>query len=166
MKFYSHDWFIHVYHLFVKNNKGEGRRRGLKERGNQRLLILFISGPRRLLTICFNYGAYSSQYDMCHLTGCGFRSLESYTGYSSFHIDHNAPRLIKKNWQNHRHNEICKADRMTWKLSLQDVNTTPKEPQGEVVAVDSCFDIIVARQDSASTEKTEALLRKYPLTLF
>ena len=33
---------------------------------------------------------------MCHLTGCGFRSLESYTGYSSFHIDHNAPRLIKK----------------------------------------------------------------------
>ena len=33
---------------------------------------------------------------MCHLTGCGFRSLESYTGYSPFHIDHNAPHLIKK----------------------------------------------------------------------
>ena len=49
-----------------------------------------------MLTICPSCGASSSKYNMCHLTGCGFRSLESYTGYSPFHIDHNAPRLIKK----------------------------------------------------------------------
>ena len=73
------------------------------------MLINNLSQLRRLL----EGGAYSSKYDMCHLTGCGFRSLESYTGYSSFHIDHNAPRLIKKKWQNHRHNEICKADGVT-----------------------------------------------------
>ena len=53
-------------------------------------LINNLSQLRRL----FEGGAYSGQYDMCHLTGCGFRSLESYTGYSPFHIDHNALRLI------------------------------------------------------------------------
>ena len=55
-------------------------------------LINNFSQLRRL----FEGGAYSSKYDMCHLTGCGFRSLESYTGYSPFHIDHNAPRFKKK----------------------------------------------------------------------
>ena len=33
---------------------------------------------------------------MCNLTGCGFRSLESYTVYSPFHTDHNALIIIKK----------------------------------------------------------------------
>ena len=28
-----------------------------------------------------------------------------------------------------RHTELCKADRTTWKLTLQDINTTPKEPK-------------------------------------
>ena len=116
---------------------------------------MFIPGPRRLLTICPNYGAYSSQYDMCHLTGCGFRSLESYTGYSPFHIDHNAPPLIKKIGKTIdtmksaklivlRENYLCK---------------TSIRQQGEVVAVDSCFAIIVARQDSASTERTSYIGR-------
>ena len=30
-----------------------------------------------------------------------------------------------------RHTEFCKADRTTWKLTLQDINTTPKEPKKE-----------------------------------
>ena len=30
-----------------------------------------------------------------------------------------------------RHTEFCKADRTTWKLTLQDINTTPKEPKTE-----------------------------------
>ena len=35
-----------------------------------------------------------------------------------------------------RHIGLCKADRTTWKLTLQDNNTTPKEPKTErVVAV-------------------------------
>ena len=53
-------------------------------------LINNLSQLRRL----FEGDAHSSKYDMCHLTGCGFQSLESYTGYSPFHIDHNALRLI------------------------------------------------------------------------
>ena len=37
-----------------------------------------------------------------------------------------------------RHTEFCKADRTTWKLTLQDINTTLKEPkQSGVIAVDS-----------------------------
>ena len=30
-----------------------------------------------------------------------------------------------------KHTEICKADRTMWKLTLQDINTTPKEPKAE-----------------------------------
>jgi len=30
-----------------------------------------------------------------------------------------------------RHTEFCKADCTTWKLTLQDINTTPKEPKTE-----------------------------------
>ena len=30
-----------------------------------------------------------------------------------------------------RHTEFCKADRTTWKLTLQDINTTPKELKTE-----------------------------------
>ena len=48
-----------------------------------------LSQLRRLL----EGGGYSSKYDMRQLTGCGFRSLESYTGYSPFHIDHDALRF-------------------------------------------------------------------------
>ena len=41
-----------------------------------------------------------------------------------------------------RHIGLCKADRTTWKLTLQDNNTTPKEPKTErVVAVDSCLNV-------------------------
>ena len=41
-----------------------------------------------------------------------------------------------------RENYLCKTS----------INTTPKKPQGEVIAVDSCSAIIVARQDGASIE--------------
>ena len=34
-------------------------------------------------------------------------------------------------WTQARHIGLCKADRTTWKLTLQDNNTTPKEPKTE-----------------------------------
>ena len=50
-------------------------------------------------------------------------------------------------------------DRITWKLTLQDINTTPIEPKTErgVVAVNSFFAIIVALEHGATTEKTKKL---------
>ena len=38
--------------------------------------------------------------------------------------------LIRQNIQS-RHIEFCKADHTTWKLTLQDINTAPKEPKTE-----------------------------------
>ena len=38
--------------------------------------------------------------------------------------------LIGNNIQSRR-TEFCKADRTSWKLTLQDINTTPKEPKTE-----------------------------------
>ena len=50
-------------------------------------------------------------------------------------------------------------DRITWKLTLQDINTTPIEPKTErgVVAVNSSFAIIVALGHGATTDKTKKL---------
>ena len=57
-----------------------------------------------------------------------------------------------------RHIEFCNADRTTWDLTLQDITTTPAGPKTKRgVAVDSCFAIIVARQDSVTTDRTEKL---------
>ena len=64
-----------------------------------------------------------------------------------------------------RNTEFCKADRTTWKLTLQDINTTQKEPkQSGVVAVDSCFAIVVAHQYGATN--TEALIWKIPAPVY
>ena len=51
------------------------------------------------------------------------------------------------------------------KINLQDINMTPKEhlKQSGVVAVDSCFAIIVFRQDGVTNR--EALLKNNILTL-
>ena len=46
---------------------------------------------------------------------------------------HNFPLYGAKLQSNARgiHTEFCKADRTTWKLTLQVINTTPKEPKTE-----------------------------------
>ena len=61
--------------------------------------------------------------------------------------------------------EYCNADRTTWKLTLQDINTTPKELKTERdVAIDSCFGLFGARQYGVTT-RDQALMKKYPRTL-
>ena len=46
-----------------------------------------------------------------------FRLAGSWTGES------------EEDMKDYRHTEFCKADRTTWKLTLQGINTTPKEPR-------------------------------------
>ena len=61
--------------------------------------------------------------------------------------------------------EYCNADHTTWKLTLQDINTTPKELKTERdVAIDSCFGLFGARQYGVTT-RDQALMKKYPRTL-
>ena len=52
--------------------------------------------------------------------------------------------LIGNNIQS-RHTELCKADRTSRKLILQDINTTPKEPKTE--------NTIMAKQLSTATTR-------------
>ena len=50
--------------------------------------------------------------------------------------------------------EYCNADHTTWKLTLQDINTTPKEPKtARDCSLSSCFAIIVAHQYGVTTEQ-------------
>ena len=56
------------------------------------------------------------------------------------------------------------ADRTTGKLTLQDINTTPKELKTEWdVAIDSCFSLFGARQYGVTTRENSD--EKYPCTL-
>ena len=56
------------------------------------------------------------------------------------------------------------ADRTTGKLTLQDINTTPKELKTEWdVATDSCFSLFGARQYGVTTRENSD--EKYPCTL-
>ena len=56
------------------------------------------------------------------------------------------------------------ADRTTGKLTLQDINTTPKELKTERdVATDSCFSLFGARQYGVTTRENSD--EKYPCTL-
>ena len=61
--------------------------------------------------------------------------------------------------------EYCNADRTTGKLTLQDINTTPKELKTEsgIVAIDSCFAFIAALQYDVTTR--ESSVEKYPRTV-
>ena len=52
--------------------------------------------------------------------------------------------LIRQNIQS-RHFELCKADHTTWKLTLQDINTAPKEPKRERLYF--CFGFFRCRVD-------------------
>lgn len=52
----------------------------------------------------------------------------------------------------------CKATVLRKKLTLRDIKTTPTEPQqNRVVAVDSCFASLVARQHGVTNRTGTAL---------
>ena len=54
-----------------------------------------------------------------------------------------------------RHAEFCKADRSTLKITLQDINTTPKEPKTERGrSRDSCFALFGARREKLISRST------------
>ena len=75
------------------------------------------------------------------LSGCSC-ALKLNSHKLTFKLQRTANEYAAKPWiykrpdqQNHtlsRHTEFCKADRTTWKLTLQDINTTPKEPKTEL----------------------------------
>ena len=50
--------------------------------------------------------------------------------------------------------EYCNADCTTWKLTLQDINTTMNSKQSGIVAIDSCFALFGARKYGVTTQKT------------
>ena len=64
-----------------------------------------------------------------------------------------------------RDSKDCKADGTTWKLTLQDINTTPKEPKTErgrrrrQLFRHFCGSLVRRNEQRSSAEK-------YPLTLF
>ena len=74
------------------------------------------------------------------LSGCSC-VLKLSSHILTFKLQRTANEYAAKPWiykrpdqQNHtlsRHTEFCKADRTTWKLTLQDINTTPKGPKTE-----------------------------------
>ena len=76
------------------------------------------------------------------LSGCSC-ALKLSSHILTFKLQRTANEYAAKPWiykrpdqQNHtlsRHTEFCKADRTTWKLTLQDINTTLKEPKTELV---------------------------------
>ena len=109
---------------------------------------------------------------MCHLTRWGFRSLESCTGYSPCShrpspLPPPPPKKKKKIGITIDTLNSAKLVVLRKNYLCQTSTRHRKNPkQGGIVALDSCFAIIVARQDSASTERTDGLMGKYLLTLF